>query len=84
MVKNMRVERKESIHPKVPFYRQDYDFSCGPASLMMAIKFFDDNLDLAKNLEIDMEGREHCGSLRDEQIQSRMFRSRTRLMREGY
>jgi len=54
MVKNMRPQSKESIKLKVPFYRQHYDFTCGPASLMMAMKYFDENLHLAKDLEIDI------------------------------
>jgi len=50
----MRANHRESIHLKVPFYRQHYDFTCGPASLMMAMKFFDAGLRLTKDLEIDI------------------------------
>jgi uncharacterized membrane protein YraQ (UPF0718 family) len=32
----MQAERGASIHLDIPFYRQHYDFTCGPASLMMA------------------------------------------------
>lgn len=33
-----------ATHLKVPFYKQHYDFTCGPASLMMAMKYFDEHL----------------------------------------
>jgi uncharacterized membrane protein YraQ (UPF0718 family) len=33
----MQAERGASIHLDIPFYRQHYDFTCGPASLMMAM-----------------------------------------------
>jgi SAM-dependent methyltransferase len=53
---------------KVPFYRQRFDFTCGAASLMMAMKYFDPSLKLTKNLEIDIwretnlvEDRSTCG-----------------------
>jgi predicted double-glycine peptidase len=38
----------------MPFYRQRYDFTCGPASLMMAMKFVDKRLELSKELEMDI------------------------------
>jgi len=54
MVRSMQTEHRQPIHLKVPFYRQHYDFTCGPASLMMAMKYFDNNLRLGKDLEIDI------------------------------
>jgi len=42
------------IHLDIPFYRQHYDFTCGPASLMMAMKYLDNNVCTGKNLEIDI------------------------------
>ncbi|MFA5268924.1 MAG: peptidase C39 family protein [Methanoregula sp.] len=42
------------IHLLLPFYRQHYDFTCGPACLMMAMKYLDDSLVLSKELEIDI------------------------------
>jgi predicted double-glycine peptidase len=39
---------------EVPFYRQRFDFTCGAASLMMAMKYFDLSLKLTKSLEIDI------------------------------
>ena len=29
----MQAERGASIHLDIPFYRQHYDFTCGPASI---------------------------------------------------
>jgi predicted double-glycine peptidase len=39
---------------EIPFYRQRFDFTCGAACLMMAMKYFDPNLKLTKDLEIDI------------------------------
>lgn len=39
---------------EVPFYRQKFDFTCGAACLMMAMKYFDPSLLLTKDLEIDI------------------------------
>ena len=50
----MRVEPGASIHLDIPFYRQHYDFTCGPASLMMAMKYFGNDLHLGNDLEIDI------------------------------
>lgn len=50
----MQAERGASIHRDIPFYRQHYDFTCGPASLMMAMKYLDDDMHLGKDLEIDL------------------------------
>lgn len=50
----MQTDSKTTIHLNVPFYRQHFDFTCGPASLMMAMKHFDDSLSLTKDLEIDI------------------------------
>lgn len=38
----------------IPLYRQQFDFTCGPASLMMAMKYFQKKLDLTKDLELDI------------------------------
>jgi predicted double-glycine peptidase len=50
----MRVERRASIRRDIPYYRQHYDFTCGPASLMMAMKYLDASVRLGKDLEIDL------------------------------
>ena len=50
----MKAEHGASIHLSIPFYRQHYDFTCGPASLMMAMKYLDNDLRPGKDLEIDI------------------------------
>ena len=50
----MQAERREIIPLPLPFFRQHYDFTCGPACLMMAMKYLDDTLALSKDLEIDI------------------------------
>lgn len=50
----MQAEHGASIHLGIPFYRQHNDFTCGPASLMMAMKYLDCDLRLGKDLEIDL------------------------------
>ncbi len=50
----MRDEHRTSIHLDIPFYRQHYDFTCGPASLMMAMKYLDRTMRLGKDVEIDL------------------------------
>ena len=39
---------------EVPFYKQRFEFSCGAACLMMAMKYFNPELRLTKDLEIDI------------------------------
>jgi hypothetical protein len=51
---NMQAERGAPVHLDIPFYRQHYDFTCGPASLMMAMKYLDCDLRLGKDVEIDL------------------------------
>src|SRR5665647_197641 len=51
---DMQDKHGASIHLEIPFYRQHYDFTCGPASLMMAMKYLDNDLRLGKDLEIDL------------------------------
>ncbi len=36
----------------VPYYQQTLDFTCGPASLMMAMKALDNTVDLSRQLEL--------------------------------
>jgi hypothetical protein len=45
---------RNSIRLSVPFYKQRFDFTCGPAALMMAMKHFDRKLELSKELEMDI------------------------------
>jgi predicted double-glycine peptidase len=39
---------------EIPFYRQRFEFTCGEACLMTAMKYFDPSLKLTKDLEIDI------------------------------
>lgn len=50
----MQEKHSASIHLDIPFYRQHYDFTCGPASLMMAMKYLDRTMRLGKGMEIDL------------------------------
>lgn len=50
----MQTDNRTSIHLDIPFYRQHFPFTCGPASLMMAMKYLDTDLHLAKGLETDI------------------------------
>ena len=50
----MQADHGASISLNIPFYRQHYDFTCGPASLMMAMKYLDNDMRLGKELEIDL------------------------------
>ena len=43
-----------SIHLRIPFHKQTSHFTCGPASLLMAMKFFQPTLHLSKGLELDI------------------------------
>jgi len=43
-----------SFRLRVPFYRQASQFTCGPACLMMAMKFFKPSLKLSRGLEFEI------------------------------
>ncbi len=38
----------------VPFHKQTFDFTCGPACLIMAMRYFDSTLEHMRELEIDI------------------------------
>lgn len=46
--------KTRSIVMPVPHYEQQYDFSCGPASLMMIFKHFDKRFQLTTSIETDI------------------------------
>ena len=48
------VDKLEPACLKVPFYMQRYEFTCGPASLMMAMKHHDSGFRLSTENEIDI------------------------------
>lgn len=53
-MKSMPLKQRRLIRLRIPFYRQHYDFTCGPVSLMMAMKYLDSDVLLTKDLEIDI------------------------------
>jgi hypothetical protein len=50
----MQAEPGASIYLDLPFFRQHWDYTCGPASLMMALHHLDDTMRLDRDLEIDI------------------------------
>ena len=54
MVKTLWVKLFKQIKLDIPYYAQTLDFTCGPASLMMAFKYFDRGLKLNRVLELDL------------------------------
>ncbi len=50
----VKINSVQPVNTQVPYYKQHYDLTCGPASLMMAMKYFDKHLPLTKCLEIDI------------------------------
>jgi hypothetical protein len=50
----MQPKHGASIHLSIPFYRQHYDFTCGPACLMMAMKYLEYDQRMGKDREIDI------------------------------
>ena len=50
----MQGKERGPIHLAIPFYRQHSDFTCGPASLIMAMKYFDFDLCHGVDLENDL------------------------------
>jgi hypothetical protein len=48
------VKAKNSLQLRIPFHKQASQFTCGPASLMMTMKFFQPTLRLTKELELDI------------------------------
>lgn len=52
-MEKIQLKQNGSIRLNVPFFRQHYDVTCGPVSLMMAMKYFSD-ISLTKDLEIDI------------------------------
>lgn len=53
-VSAMQEKHRPSIHLNIPFYRQHFDFTCGPASLMMAMKYLEPGVQPGKEMEIDL------------------------------
>lgn len=54
MQKNIARPRGKKIQRETPWYQQTTDFTCGPASLMMAMASLDSDFILTQNLELDL------------------------------
>lgn len=54
MVKTLGAKTLKTFHVTVPYYAQTLDFTCGPACLMMAFKYFSPKLDLSRVLELEL------------------------------
>lgn len=54
MSKNLRTRVPVKLKHEVPYYSQTLDFTCGPASLMMALKFFRPTIELSRTLELTL------------------------------
>ncbi|MGP8128735.1 MAG: peptidase C39 family protein [Candidatus Bathyarchaeia archaeon] len=54
MTTNSRQHSAASVKLLIPFYRQASQFTCGPACLMMAMKFFQPSLHLNRKFEFDI------------------------------
>jgi ribosomal protein S18 acetylase RimI-like enzyme/predicted double-glycine peptidase len=52
MVKTLTKRRQRGIRLAVPYYAQTLGFTCGPACLMMAMKYHDPRLTLDRSLEL--------------------------------
>jgi hypothetical protein len=50
----MQSDHGASIHLEIPFYRQHFEFTCGPACLIMAMKYLEPAMRPGKELEIDL------------------------------
>ncbi len=81
----MQADNGASIQLNIPFYRQHYDFTCGPASLMMAMKYLDKEVRLGKELELDLwrEGT-LVSCLWNKQVWSGFFCSSSWIFRKSY
>jgi len=54
MQKRIRsIDPKQLIHP-IPWFQQSTDFTCGPASLLMAMASLDKNIKPSRELELDI------------------------------
>jgi hypothetical protein len=45
---------KTCLKLDLPYYQQTHPATCGPASLMMVLKYWDKSIDFSRNLELDL------------------------------
>jgi len=54
MVRNMTLNGIGAVRRRVPFYPQTLEFTCGPACLMMAMKYFDPGFRMDRIIELNI------------------------------
>lgn len=54
MAKDINLKVPLSLKYDVPYYPQSLDFTCGPACLMMALKYFRPQIELTRSLELTL------------------------------
>ncbi len=54
MAKDLRLRTPPKIQFRVPYYAQTLDFTCGPACLMMALKYFKPQQEFSRALEMSL------------------------------
>lgn len=54
MVKELTRVRPDHLRLKVPYEAQTLDFTCGPACVMMALRYFDPELDTSRVMELEL------------------------------
>ncbi|OPY39087.1 MAG: hypothetical protein A4E35_00321 [Methanoregula sp. PtaU1.Bin051] len=50
----MRENIRPQVHRDIPFFHQHYDYTCGPACLMMSMQYCNPGMQTGKALEIDL------------------------------
>ena len=54
MSKAISIKVPQAVKLQVPYYAQTLDFTCGPACLMMAMKYFNDKTELSRSAELTL------------------------------
>ncbi len=54
MIKPLKRLDTDQVRLKIPYYSQSLDFTCGPASLMMALHYFKPEIALNRTLELNL------------------------------
>lgn len=52
MAKKLPRSKKTELHLNIPYYAQTLDFTCGPACIMMVLKYFWPDVELTRALEM--------------------------------
>lgn len=54
MAKEIDIKVPDKVNLHVPYYHQSLDFTCGPACLLMALKYFYPETDITRALELSL------------------------------